>query len=83
VDRFRLIGFQYGPRPQNWSFEWDLEIEECAGDFWERVENPIIHVPGAWIDDHDDDEDDDSGDIKDNYYLLQARTKGMALFLVT
>jgi hypothetical protein len=78
VARFRLIGFQYGPRPQDWSFDWDLEIEQCAGDFWEWVENPIIHVPGAWIDDdgHDDDEDDDSWDIKDNpsfyYYYAQV-----------
>ncbi len=44
-----LIGFEYGAKPTDWSFEWDLEVEEIAGEFWQAVENPVLQVPGAWV----------------------------------
>ncbi|WYZ37626.1 hypothetical protein EsH8_II_001132 [Colletotrichum jinshuiense] len=54
----RLTSFTYGPQPQDWKLIWDLEAEEYAGEFWEHIENPPLHVPGEWVDDDDDDDDD-------------------------
>ncbi|KAK2037782.1 hypothetical protein LZ31DRAFT_560155, partial [Colletotrichum somersetense] len=47
---WRLVGFAYGPEPRDWKFTWDLDAWEYAGDFWERVENPPLHIPGGWVD---------------------------------
>ncbi|KAK2025417.1 hypothetical protein LX32DRAFT_642776 [Colletotrichum zoysiae] len=48
---WRLVGFTYGPEPRDWGFTWDLDAWEYAGDFWELVENPPLHIPGGWVDD--------------------------------
>lgn len=48
----QLVSFTYGPRPEQWNFEWDLAVEEYVGDFWEMMENPPLHVPGEWTDDY-------------------------------
>ena len=46
-----LVKFTYGPRPEDWTLEWDMQSEEFAEDFWEIVENPPLRIPGAWEDD--------------------------------
>lgn len=48
----QLVSFTYGSRPTQWSFEWDLAVEEYIGDFWEMTDNPPLHVPGEWTDDY-------------------------------
>lgn len=48
-DMLRLADFTYGPRPADWKFHWDMEIERFVGDFWDLVENPIPHLPGSWL----------------------------------
>ncbi|WQF81256.1 hypothetical protein CDEST_06270 [Colletotrichum destructivum] len=47
----RLVSFTYGPEPQDWKLIWDLDAWEYAGDFWEQIENPPLHIPGAWVED--------------------------------
>lgn len=44
---WRLIGFQYGPCPEDWSV-WMYEWNESFTDFWNLVERPIESMPGAW-----------------------------------
>ena len=52
----RLIGFCYGPQPNDWRF-WTAEpTDYLAGQFWAMVEkqNMLLHdctVPGSWIED--------------------------------
>ncbi|KAK2003163.1 hypothetical protein LX36DRAFT_666713 [Colletotrichum falcatum] len=55
IPGWKLVGFAYGPEPRDWKFTWDLDAWEYAGDFWELVENPPLHIPGGWVDDDDDD----------------------------
>lgn len=47
----RWSGFTYGPRPEDWKLHLDFMVERFAGDFWDMIENPALHVPGAWVDD--------------------------------
>lgn len=42
----RVVG---GPEPEGWQFIWDMNVEGFVGEFWELVEDPPIHVPGAWV----------------------------------
>ncbi|RYP89920.1 hypothetical protein DL770_003941 [Monosporascus sp. CRB-9-2] len=44
----RLMGYKYGPEPEDWDVYWSEPTDEFAGDFWELVENPPLQVPGAW-----------------------------------
>ncbi|RYP11636.1 hypothetical protein DL767_011113 [Monosporascus sp. MG133] len=53
----RLMGYKYGPEPEDWDVYWSEPTDEFAGDFWELVENPPLQVPGAWDPNFDDDED--------------------------
>lgn len=48
-------GFTFGPRPEDWNlmWEWDPDVEGLVGDFWQLVENPLLVVPGSWVDDDD------------------------------
>ncbi|KAK2754504.1 hypothetical protein FQN54_006905 [Arachnomyces sp. PD_36] len=48
----RLIGFSYGPNPDDWYCWFSTFRDEYAGEFWNMVENgePQLPVPGAWID---------------------------------
>ena len=50
-ESWRLESFEYGPKPRDWKFFWNLEVEIFAGEFWDMVENPPLHVVGAWPDD--------------------------------
>lgn len=46
----RLIGFDYGPEPEDWRLWWSEPTDEFAGEFWHMIENPWERIPGAWID---------------------------------
>ena len=51
--RCRIIRFTYGPDISDWSIWLSWPIEEWAGEFWNLIENPILHLPGSWVDDYD------------------------------
>lgn len=53
----RLIGFKYGPKPEDWKVYFDERTDRFAGEFWELVENSLLQIPGSWVDDDDDDDD--------------------------
>ena len=44
----------FGPAIADWSLDWDLRVEESAGDFWEMVAGRprIVDVPGGRFDEH-------------------------------
>ncbi|RYP55718.1 hypothetical protein DL771_012459 [Monosporascus sp. 5C6A] len=50
----RLMGYKYGPEPEDWDVYWSEPTDEFAGDFWGLVENPPLQVPGAWDPSFDD-----------------------------
>jgi len=50
------IGFQYGPRPEDWHFWFPERTDQFAGDFWNLIENGLIErqkdlrrLPGSWV----------------------------------
>lgn len=47
----RLIGFSYGPSPEDWHCWYSNLRDEFASEFWEMVENgdPSVRIPGAWV----------------------------------
>lgn len=45
---FRLVGFQYGPDPDDWRVYLGEATDMFAGEFWEMVENPLPTIPGSW-----------------------------------
>ncbi|KAI1205285.1 uncharacterized protein F4807DRAFT_443459 [Annulohypoxylon truncatum] len=47
---YNLISFQFGPNVDDWNILWNEPTDEFAGDFWNLIEGPIIHIPGAWYD---------------------------------
>ncbi|KAI3552053.1 hypothetical protein CSPX01_00729 [Colletotrichum filicis] len=51
----RLVSFAYGPEAEDWNLVWSLEAEEYAGEFWDLIENPPLHIPGGWVDDDSSD----------------------------
>lgn len=55
-------GFAWGPNPEDWTIHLDRVVERFVGDFWHMVDNPYLHVPGAWVD------DDDSSDSEPEHY---------------
>lgn len=62
---YRLSGFTVGPRPEDWNlcWEWDADVEGLARDFWASVEEPIVAMPGSWVDDDNDScSSEDAGD---------------------
>ncbi|RYP06038.1 hypothetical protein DL764_003401 [Monosporascus ibericus] len=61
----RLMGYKYGPEPEDWDVYWSEPTDEFAGDFWELVENPPLQVPGTWDPSFDDDADWDSSSNED------------------
>ena len=50
----RLNSFKFGPKPEHWHIEWDLDTERFASDFWAMVEisledeDAMAHMPGSW-----------------------------------
>ncbi|OTA68466.1 hypothetical protein K449DRAFT_145961 [Hypoxylon sp. EC38] len=47
---YYLVDFSYGPEPDDWKLYWSEPTDELAGDFWELIENPPLHIPGSWVD---------------------------------
>ncbi|KAI1209621.1 uncharacterized protein F4807DRAFT_460370 [Annulohypoxylon truncatum] len=47
---FYLVDFKFGPEPEDWEFYWAEPTDEFAGDFWDLIENPPLHIPGSWVD---------------------------------
>lgn len=44
-----ILGFTYGPCPEDWRL-WENEpTDEFAGDFWQLVERKVEVMPGSWI----------------------------------
>jgi hypothetical protein len=48
----RLVGFSYGPSPEDWHGWFSNFRDEYAGEFWEMVANeePSVRMPGSWVD---------------------------------
>lgn len=44
-----LIGFTYGPSPDDWQFWGSQPTDIFAGDFWKMMESPWERMPGAWV----------------------------------
>ena len=45
----RLISFSFGPRPEDWKFNWiEPVMNEWSRQFWEMVDHPEWAMPGAW-----------------------------------
>jgi hypothetical protein len=45
----RLLGFCYGPFPEDWRV-WENEpTDEFAGDFWLMLDKIVEVMPGTWI----------------------------------
>ncbi|KAI0455437.1 hypothetical protein F5B21DRAFT_503254 [Xylaria acuta] len=49
---FRLIGFTYGPNPEDWVIYLSEPTDLFAGEFWGAINNPQPKIPGSWVDDY-------------------------------
>jgi hypothetical protein len=51
VYEYHLIGFSYGPCPDDWHFWMSDPTDVFAGDFWRSIEAECQErtIPGAWI----------------------------------
>jgi hypothetical protein len=54
VTTWHLVGFTYGPSPDDWRFWGSDPTDEFAGDFWHMPENPWGRMPGAWVEYRED-----------------------------
>lgn len=46
-----LLGFTPSPVAGGWVFNWQVDVEKLAGEFWRTLEEGIVYLqpPGAWI----------------------------------
>ncbi|KAL2037036.1 hypothetical protein N7G274_010163 [Stereocaulon virgatum] len=48
-----LVTLTYGPRPEDWTFQWDFTTEEFATDSWETLDSSqsenSTSMPGGWV----------------------------------
>ncbi|KAF4629247.1 hypothetical protein G7Y89_g8899 [Cudoniella acicularis] len=49
IGSWDLIGFAYGPSPDDWSIWGSQPTDIFAGDFWRMIESPWERMPGAWL----------------------------------
>lgn len=51
VDDFELVGFEYGPEPEDWILWWNEPTDVFAGDFWKMIEEGKGDevMPGTWV----------------------------------
>jgi hypothetical protein len=47
----RVIGFTYGPSPQDWCIFMSEGSDSFVGGFWDLMERPVELMPGKWPDD--------------------------------
>lgn len=48
-----MIGFSYGPDPEDW-YAWENDpTDSLAGIFWKLIESPCLPVPGAYPEEED------------------------------
>jgi hypothetical protein len=45
---WRLIGFTYGPSPEDWQIWGSLPTDDFLGEFWYMVENIREAMSGSW-----------------------------------
>ncbi|KAH6967893.1 hypothetical protein BKA56DRAFT_622758 [Ilyonectria sp. MPI-CAGE-AT-0026] len=47
-----LGSFKYGATAEDWLFDWQVDVEKLAGEFWWTVisDNDCPEMPGAWVD---------------------------------
>ncbi|CZR68075.1 uncharacterized protein PAC_17974 [Phialocephala subalpina] len=45
---WNLIGFTYGPTPDDWRIWGSQPTDDFVGDFWCMIESPWERMPGAW-----------------------------------
>jgi hypothetical protein len=64
----KLIGIEYGTKPQDWKLWWTEPTDVLVGEFWHRIEQETPLLPGSWVDGEDDDDDDDDDEDDDWYY---------------
>ena len=50
-----ILGYKYGPEPEDWDIYWNEPSDAYAGDFWNLIENPPLRIPGSWEDAFDED----------------------------
>jgi hypothetical protein len=50
---WRIIGFSYGARPNDWKLWVSESTDEFAGQFWDMIDHPERKIPGAWNDELD------------------------------
>ncbi|KAI9376520.1 hypothetical protein BJX61DRAFT_538758 [Aspergillus egyptiacus] len=46
----RMLGFHYGPEPEDWYIWVTNPVDDFAGEFWEMLEREEEIMPGTWID---------------------------------
>ncbi|KAL2869484.1 uncharacterized protein BJX67DRAFT_379037 [Aspergillus lucknowensis] len=46
---FHLVGFEYGPEPEDWKLWITNPFDEFAGEFWAMVERKEEIMPGTWM----------------------------------
>ena len=48
-----MVGFCYGPNPENWHFWLAEPTDELAGEFWRLIDSysepSVLRIPGGWI----------------------------------
>ncbi|KAH7007137.1 hypothetical protein EDB80DRAFT_718270 [Ilyonectria destructans] len=47
-----LGSFKYGATAEDWFFDWQVDVEKLAGEFWRTVisDNDYPEMSGAWVD---------------------------------
>ncbi|KGO60495.1 hypothetical protein PEX2_086770 [Penicillium expansum] len=48
IQSLRVIGFAYGPSPEDWRLWLSEPSDSYVGDFWRMVARPVEVMPGAW-----------------------------------
>ncbi|KAH8593032.1 hypothetical protein B0O99DRAFT_596848 [Bisporella sp. PMI_857] len=55
----RLLGFTFGPEPEDWKFYFTEEMDSSFVEFWDMIDHPERGMPGTWNSYNPDDYLDD------------------------